>query len=124
MDIDMFDEPLGADKDGKPVFLKDIWPTPKEIQDFVKRNIDNSMFNKSYGEVFKGDQNWNSIEVPQGDIYAWPESTYVKNPPYFAGMAKTPGKINDIHGAHVLALLGDSVTTDHISPAGSIKKDS
>ncbi|HLU61657.1 MAG TPA: aconitate hydratase [Gammaproteobacteria bacterium] len=124
MDIDLQKDALGHDKDGKPVYLKDIWPSPQEIQDLIQKNITSQMFNRSYSDVFEGDEMWNSIDTPSGDIYDWPESTYVKNPPYFDGMTMQPEGVEDIKGARVLALLGDSVTTDHISPAGSIKKDS
>ncbi len=124
MDVDLHSEPLGRGADGKPVFLKDIWPQPSEIAGLIEKNINSAMFNKSYSDVFKGDEIWNAIDTPTGDIYTWPDSTYVKNPPYFEGMGKEPEGIADVSGARVLALLGDSVTTDHISPAGSIKKDS
>ncbi|HEX6928691.1 MAG TPA: aconitate hydratase AcnA, partial [Gammaproteobacteria bacterium] len=124
MDFDLQNEPLGQGKDGKPVFLKDIWPQPAEVADMIQANINSAMFNQSYSDVFKGDEIWNAIDTPAGNIYTWPKSTYVKNPPYFEGMDRTPAGVADIAGAHVLALLGDSVTTDHISPAGSIKKDS
>ncbi|HYW76769.1 MAG TPA: aconitate hydratase AcnA [Gammaproteobacteria bacterium] len=125
MKIDMLNEPLGKDKDGKDVYLKDIWPGHDEISDLIANSIDSSMFNRVYGEVFDGDRNWNNLQVPEGDIYEWDEkSTYVQNPPYFVGMRKEPDVIEDIKGARLLALLGDSVTTDHISPAGAIKKDS
>jgi aconitate hydratase len=125
MHIDLINEPLGTGKDGQPVYLKDIWPGHKEISDLIASSIDSSMFNQVYGEVFDGDENWNSLKVPEGDIYEWDEkSTYVQNPPYFVGMRKDPDVIEDIKGARLLALLGDSVTTDHISPAGAIKKDS
>ncbi len=125
MNIDLYQEPLGKDQAGNDVFLKDIWPSQQEIHDFIAANIDAGMFSKSYGAVFQGDANWNSLAVPEGELYAWDDaSTYVKNPPYFAGMTRDPEPVADISGARVLALLGDSVTTDHISPAGSIKKDS
>jgi aconitate hydratase len=125
LDIDLTTEPLGTDTDGKPVFLKDIWPSPVEIQEVMARSIDSAMFRKSYASVFKGDELWNAIRIPQGKIYTWDEaSTYVKNPPYFVGMDKTPQPVVDISKARVLALLGDSVTTDHISPAGNIAKTS
>ena len=125
MKIDLLNEPLGKDKDGQDVYLKDIWPGHDEISDLIANNIDSSMFNQVYGEVFDGDQNWNSLQVPEGDIYEWDEkSTYVQNPPYFVGMRKEPEAIEDIKGARLLALLGDPVTTDHMSPAGAIKKDS
>ncbi len=125
MKADLRKEPLGRDKDGKEVYLRDIWPDHKEISDLIANNIDSGMFSQVYGEVFDGDTNWNSLDVPGGDIYEWDEkSTYVQNPPYFVGMKKEPGAVGDIRGARLLALLGDSVTTDHISPAGAIKKDS
>ena len=125
MKIDLLNEPLGTGKDGSDVYLRDIWPEHKEISDLIAGNIDSGMFSEVYGEVFKGDSNWNNLEVPEGDIYEWDEkSTYVQNPPYFAGMKMEPDAVEDIEGARLLALLGDSVTTDHISPAGAIKKDS
>ncbi len=125
MDINLYKDALGKDKSGKPVFLKDIWPGQKEIQDVIARSIDSSMFKSSYAGVFTGDSNWNSLEVPKGEIYTWDEaSTYVKNPPYFDGMTIETRPVEDIRGARVLAVLGDSVTTDHISPAGSIAADS
>lgn len=122
MDIDLYNEPLGQDSQGKPVFLKEIWPTQKEVQAAVERSLRLEMFQKQYGEVYKGDAQWNSLPVPKGDLYQWDtSSTYVKHPPYFEGMGKEPAPIHDIRGARVLAVLGDSITTDHISPAGSIK---
>ncbi len=125
MHFDLLNTPLGTGKDGKPVYLKDIWPSQKEISDLIAVNIDSSMFEKTYGQVFDGDKNWNSLKVPTGEIYHWEnDSTYVRNPPYFEGMRMQPQTVSDIHKARVLALLGDSVTTDHISPAGNIKKDS
>jgi aconitate hydratase len=125
MDLDLVTEPLGTGSDGKPVFLKDIWPSPREVQETVLRAIDSQMFRDSYATVFKGDENWSSIKIPQGNVYAWDQrSTYVKNPPYFDGMTMTPAKVGDVHGAQALAVLGDSVTTDHISPAGNIAKSS
>jgi aconitate hydratase len=124
-DIDLSTEPLGTGKDGQPVFLKDIWPSPKEVADTVRAAIDSDMFRTSYGDVFAGDAHWQSIAIPAGKLYAWdPGSTYVRNPPYFDGMARTPGAVKPIAGARVLALLGDSVTTDHISPAGDIARGS
>ena len=123
MDIDLTTEPLGTGSDGQPVFLKDIWPTPKAVDDAVRFAVDAAMFKKSYGAVFQGDAHWNAIKVPAGESYAWePKSTYVRNPPYFDGMTMTPAAVGDIKKARVLALLGDSVTTDHISPAGDIAK--
>ncbi|MEO0997343.1 MAG: aconitate hydratase AcnA, partial [Pseudomonadota bacterium] len=125
LDINLTTDPIGRDGDGEPVYLKDIWPSQAEIQEMVVGNIDSAMFRKSYGSVFDGDDNWKSIDVPEGEIYAWDEaSTYVKNPPYFDGMSLDTGTVTRIDDARVLALLGDSVTTDHISPAGSIAKDS
>ncbi len=125
MHSDLLNAPLGAGKDGKPVYLKDIWPSQKEISDLIAANIDSGMFINVYGQVFNGDKNWDGLKVPAGEIYHWDEdSTYVRNPPYFDGMRMQPKSVDDIHGARVLALLGDSVTTDHISPAGNIKKDS
>jgi aconitate hydratase len=125
MTTEILKEPLGMSKDGKPVYLKDIWPTQKEVSDLVVSCIDSSMFTHVYGEIFDGDKNWNSLDVTTGEIYNWEDqSTYVRNPPYFVGMSKSVEPPDDIHGARVLALLGDTVTTDHISPAGAIAKDS
>ena len=125
MDIDMLKEPLGTDRDGKPVYMEEIWPSPQEIQEMITRHIDAGMFESNYSSVFGGDENWSSLPTPEGEIYAWEESsTYVKNPPYFDGMQREPAPVNDIEGARALALLGDSVTTDHISPAGAIAKNS
>lgn len=124
-DIDLTAEPLGTASDGQPVYLKDIWPTNKEIGDFIARTVGPEMFAKNYADVFKGDTRWNTIASPDGDLYAWDgDSTYIKNPPYFNGMSMQVGSIDDVHGARVLGLFGDSITTDHISPAGNIKKDS
>jgi len=124
LDIDLTKEPLGKGNDGQPVYLKDIWPTNKEISDTIAGAINPEMFENSYADVFKGDSRWNHIASPDGDVYKWDDSTYIKNPPYFEGMSKEPGTVEDVHGARVLGLFGDSITTDHISPAGSIKKDS
>jgi aconitate hydratase len=125
MDLDLTTEPLGADPSGKPVYLKEIWPTPQEIETTVRAAVSTSQYSKQYGEVFEGDAHWKSMPIPQGDIYKWdPKSTYIKLPPYFDNMPKLPAPLADIHGARVLAILGDSVTTDHISPAGSIPVDS
>jgi aconitate hydratase len=121
MHVNLHNDPLGNDADGRPVYLEDIWPDQKEIQDAIAQNIDSGMFKSSYDSVFAGDTNWNSLDVTGGEIYSWDaESTYVKNPPYFEGMSLQTQPVADIRGARVLALLGDSVTTDHISPAGSI----
>ena len=125
MEVNLFNDPLGEDGDGNPVFLKDIWPDSKEIQEAVASNINSSMFKSSYDAVFDGDENWNSIDSPEGEIYSWEaDSTYVRNPPYFVDMSLDTKPVSNISGARVLALLGDSVTTDHISPAGSIAADS
>jgi aconitate hydratase len=124
MDIDLINEPLGRDADGAEVYLKDIWPSTAEIARTVEEAVQSDMFRKSYGEVFEGDENWRGLEVPSGDRYAWDsESTYIAKAPYFDGMDPEPSPVTDIEGARVLAKLGDSVTTDHISPAGAIKKD-
>ncbi len=124
-DIDFTSEPLGDGNDGKPVFLKDIWPTTQEIHDAVATCVKPEMFTKEYGEVFLGDPAWRELPVPTGNQYAWePNSTYVKHPPYFENMPRNPEAISDLKGVRVLAVLGDSITTDHISPAGNIKKDS
>jgi aconitate hydratase len=124
MDIDIVGEPLGQDKDGQDVYLRDIWPSEHEVAETIGAAIHSDMFRSSYGEVFAGDERWNSLDVPTGDRFAWePDSTYVRLPPYFEGMPSQPEALSDIEGARVLALLGDSVTTDHISPAGSIKRD-
>ncbi|MCL4767811.1 MAG: aconitate hydratase AcnA [Hyphomicrobiaceae bacterium] len=118
-------EPLGAGKDGQPVYLRDIWPTNQEIQQYIAENITREMFRQRYADVFKGDENWQRIKAAPGLTYAWSSgSTYVQNPPYFAGITKEPKPVADVQGARILALLGDKITTDHISPAGSIKKDS
>ena len=120
-DIDLNSEPLGTGANGQPVYLKDIWPSPAEVAEVVRASITSTMFKASYGKVFEGDANWRAIEVPPGKLYRWDEaSTYVRNPPYFEGMTMTPRGVSGIQGARVLALLGDSVTTDHISPAGDI----
>jgi aconitate hydratase len=124
MNIDLASEPLGRDKDGRDVFLKDIWPTRQEVSAMVA-DVKREQFTKSYAQVFAGDANWQQLSAPAGERFSWDAgSTYIQNPPYFAGMTKQPGAIGDITGARVLAVLGDSVTTDHISPAGSIKANS
>jgi aconitate hydratase len=123
VDFDPFTEPLGTGADGKPVLLKDVWPTRAEVQAVVDKCIDRAMYEKVYGSVFDGDDEWRKLPVPAGDLYAWDtKSTYVKHPPYFEGMEREPAAVRDITGARVLLVLGDSITTDHISPAGSIKK--
>jgi aconitate hydratase len=125
MDIDLGREPLGSDAEGKPVYLADIWPSPEEVADVVQHAVAEEMFTRDYADVFKGDDNWRGLDIPAGDTFAWAdESTYVRRPPYFDGMPDEPEPVTDITGARVLAKLGDSVTTDHISPAGAIKTDS
>jgi aconitate hydratase len=124
MDVDLSNEPLGNDQSGKPVFLREIWPTPQEIENTVRSAVTAGMFKKEYGDVFTGTEHWRRLPVPEGDLYAWdPKSTYIKNPPFFENVTQTPPPVEDIRGARVLAVLGDSVTTDHISPAGSIAVD-
>ncbi|HXR13621.1 MAG TPA: aconitate hydratase AcnA [Solirubrobacteraceae bacterium] len=124
MDIDLLGDPLGTGRGGQPVYLRDIWPSESEIAEVVAAAVQSDMFRKSYAEVYDGDANWHSLEVPEGDRYDWRESTYVRRPPFFDELAPTPPAAVEIAGARVLALLGDSVTTDHISPAGAIKRDS
>ena len=120
--IDLTTEPLGMGKDGKPVYLKDIWPSNKEIQAFIAKNVTKAIFKAKYADVFKGDANWQKVKAPTGQTYAWDDkSTYVQNPPYFRGMGKQPAAVTDVVGARILGLFGDKITTDHISPAGSIK---
>jgi len=124
-DIDLTTQPLGTGSDGQPVFLRDIWPSNKEIGDVIAATIGPEMFKQNYADVFKGDTRWNTIASPDGNLYEWSDaSTYIKNPPYFDGMTMQTGNIDDVHGARVMGLFGDSITTDHISPAGNIKKDS
>jgi len=125
IDLDLQTDPLGTGKDGKPVYLRDIWPSAKEVDDLIRSSIKSAMFHKEYGEVFAGDARWRDLPVPAGDRFAWePESTYIRRAPYFDGMPKTPGPITDIRDGRILCLLADSITTDHISPAGSIRKTS
>ena len=120
--IDITREPLGTDKKGKPVYLKDVWPTNKEIEQFIRKNITAKMFKTRYADVFKGDKNWRSVSTSKGETYAWDsKSTYVQNPPYFTGITMSPKPVADIVNARILGLFGDKITTDHISPAGSIK---
>ena len=122
---DLTKEPLGTGKDGKPVYLKDIWPTSQEVQEFIEKNVTRQIFAAKYADVFKGDENWQKVQVPAGETYAWDDqSTYVRNPPYFENMPKVPAPLKNIDGARILGLFGDKITTDHISPAGSIKVDS
>lgn len=121
MDINLKSEPIGIGKDGKPVYLSDIWPTPQEVQDTVRQSVRSEMFQRQYADVFQGEKAWRELPVPKGDLFEWEDdSTYIKAAPYFSDMPATPPSLKDIKGARVLALLGDSVTTDHISPAGSI----
>src|SRR5690606_21089804 len=125
MDFDFETEPLGTTPSGEPVFLRDIWPSAQEVQETIDASVDAEMFGKNYADVFAGDERWQTLPTPSGDVFEWdPESTYVRKPPYFEGMGAEPEPVQDITGARVLAKLGDSVTTDHISPAGSIKADS
>ncbi|HKN60852.1 MAG TPA: aconitate hydratase AcnA, partial [Candidatus Acidoferrales bacterium] len=125
MDIDIVNEPLGKNKAGESVYLRDIWPTPAEVETTMRSSVSSDMFRKEYADVFTGDDRWRALPIPEGDLYAWDaKSTYIKNPPYFEQMFLTPGALSDLHGLRALALLGDSVTTDHISPAGSIPPDS
>ncbi|MCV7077995.1 aconitate hydratase [Mycobacterium szulgai] len=124
MDFDFDSEPLGVDKEGKDVYLKDIWPSQKDVSDTIASAINQEMFTKNYADVFKGDERWQNLPTPSGNTFEWdPDSTYVRKPPYFEGMSADPEPVKDIKGARVLALLGDSVTTDHISPAGAIKPE-
>ncbi|MGO8957552.1 MAG: aconitate hydratase AcnA [Streptosporangiaceae bacterium] len=125
MDIDLTTEPIGTGSAGQAVYLRDLWPTPAEIQSIVDTAVAAEMFTRDYADVFSGDERWQELDVQPGDTFAWdPDSTYVRHPPYFSGLQTTPSPVTDIHGARVLAMLGDSVTTDHISPAGAIKSDS
>jgi aconitate hydratase len=124
VDLNLHEDAIGRGKDGKPVYLKDIWPSQREVQDVMSKSISSDMFRKSYGEVYLGDERWRGLSVPKGETYAWEkDSTYIRQAPYFDGMTRQPSTVQDIKNARVLAVLGDSVTTDHISPAGSIKKD-
>jgi len=125
VNIDLTTQPLGTGSDGKPVYLKDIWPSNKEIGDVIAATVGPELFKQNYADVFKGDTRWNQIASPEGERYAWEgASTYIKNPPYFDGMRMQVGKIADIRGARALGIFGDSITTDHISPAGDIKATS
>src|SRR6202042_232694 len=124
MDFDMVNEPLGDDKAGKPVYLRDIWPTPAEVESTMRSAVTSEQFRTQYSDVFAGDKHWQALPIPEGDLYAWDDkSTYIKNPPYFENLPLKPGHIQDLHGLRTLAVLGDSITTDHISPAGSIGAD-
>jgi aconitate hydratase len=125
MDFDPEHDSLGKDRQGNPVYLRDIWPSPRELAEVVAGSIDSAMFRKEYGQVFEGDEHWRGLKVPEGDLFRWQkDSTYVKAPPFFDGVGATPPPVGDIKDARVLAMLADSVTTDHISPAGSIGADS
>jgi aconitate hydratase len=125
MDIDLINEPLGEDRDGNDVYLRDLWPSAEEIQETITRAVRGEMFSRTYADVFTGDPAWRELPVPEGDLFAWePDSTYVRRPPYFEGMSREPGIVEDVTGTRCLVMVGDSVTTDHISPAGAIKPDS
>ena len=125
IDIDLRKDPIGKGRDGQPVYMADIWPSQREIEETMQQSITSEMFSKSYAEVFQGDERWRGLSVPKGETYAWEkDSTYIRQAPYFDDMSVKPAPVHDIKKARVLAVLGDSVTTDHISPAGSIKKDS
>jgi aconitate hydratase len=125
MDIDLTREPLGQDREGNDVFLADVWPSPEDVQETIASAIQQEMFTRTYADVFTGDERWRELDTPEGELFAWaPDSTYVRLPPYFDGMSEEPGTVDDFAGARCLVMLGDSVTTDHISPAGAIKPDS
>jgi aconitate hydratase len=125
MDVDLLNEPLGRGRDGNDVYLHEIWPSPHEIQETIDRAVQAEMFSRTYADVYTGDERWSSLEIPSGNLYEWQhDSTYVRRPPYFDGMSHEPEPVEDIHAARCLVVLGDSVTTDHISPAGSIRPDS
>jgi aconitate hydratase A / 2-methylisocitrate dehydratase len=125
MDVDLLNEPLGRDSDGADVYLGDLWPSPQEVQQTIDEAVRSEMFARTYSDVFTGDERWSSLEIPSGDLYAWQDdSTYIRLPPYFEGMPREPRRLEDVHGARCLVWAGDSVTTDHISPAGAIRPDS
>jgi aconitate hydratase A / 2-methylisocitrate dehydratase len=125
MDVDLLNEPLGEDRDGNDVYLRDLWPSAEEIQETISRAVRGEMFARTYADVFTGDPAWRELPVPEGDLFAWePDSTYVRRPPYFEGMSREPETVEDVAGARCLVMIGDSVTTDHISPAGTIQPDS
>src|SRR5205085_737810 len=125
MDADLVNEPLGQDRDGHDVYLHDIWPSSEEIEETIARSVRGEMYSRTYADVFTGDPSWRELDIPEGDLFAWdPASTYVRQPPYFDGMPREPQAVEDIRGARCLVMVGDSVTTDHNSPAGAIKPDS
>jgi aconitate hydratase len=125
MTVDLTTEPIGTGTNGDAVYLRDIWPSEREIQDTMLRSVSADMFREQYADVFSGDARWRSLHVPEGDRFDWDaDSTYIRHPPFLEGMTLQPAPLEDIAGGRVLAMLGDSITTDHISPAGSIKKDS
>jgi len=125
MDVDLATEPLAHDPDGEPVYLRDLWPSAEEVADTIAEAVRSEMFSRTYADVYTGDDTWRALDTPEGDLFAWePASTYVRQPPYFEGMSREPGTADDVHGARCLVMVGDSVTTDHISPAGAIKPDS
>src|SRR5207253_1357204 len=125
MDVDLVDEPLGQDRDGDDVYLRDLWPSAEEVTETIGQAIRSDMFSRTYADVFSGDEHWNELDVPEGDLFAWePGSTYVRLPPYFENMSREPRPVEDFAGARCLVMVGDSVTTDHISPAGAIRPDS
>jgi aconitate hydratase len=125
IDLDLTTEPLGSDADGADVFLSDLWPTPDQVRDTIAEAVSEDMYRRTYADVFTGDEHWAALPAPEGDLFAWdPDSTYVRLPPYFEGMSSEPGTVDDVAGARCLVMVGDSVTTDHISPAGAIKPDS
>ena len=125
MDLDLIEEPIGVGSDGEDVYLRDLWPSAQEVHETIASAVQEEMFERTYADVFTGDERWRALPVPEGDLYEWDESsTYVRLPPYFEGMSREPESVEDVVGARCLVVLGDSVTTDHISPAGSIKPDS
>ncbi len=125
LDLDLTTEPLGRDTDGKDVFLRDLWPSPEQVRDTIAEAVSEEMYRRTYADVFTGDEHWAALPVPEGDLFAWDDdSTYVRLPPYFEGMPAEPGTVEDVAGARCLVMVGDSVTTDHISPAGAIKPES
>jgi aconitate hydratase len=125
IDLDLTTEPLGQDDEGGDVFLRDLWPTPEQVKDTIAEAISEEMYTRTYADVFTGDENWAALDVPEGDLFAWgDDSTYVRRPPYFEGMGAEPAPVEDVVGARCLVMVGDSVTTDHISPAGAIRQDS